>query len=1092
MKNEVAPHPVLAVRDLDHAPLPRRSGEAEGIAYTTGDGGRAPEGWAEVRVLGPLRVRLADGTVVGERDWRTGKNADLLRWLALHVGAPVPVDVLADGLWPETDQAKSRSSLRTAVAHLRRVLGPEIVQRQGEGLVLTSCWVDAQAFLRLAEDTERHRRATRHVETYGTALEADALYLADVAVAAGTPGVVADRSVALRTVHHRLLGDAAEAALTLGWCREAIELARRLTEADPVDERASRVLMLALAGTGEVSHALAEYERCRRVLADELGVDPSPQTRAAHLRVLRPSPSDRPAPPFVGRRSELAWFQEALAHAVAATQAHGSTPTVLVRGAPGSGRRRLVQAACRAAGLRVAPVRADEPLTDALDEAVELFRRTEARGGATQVPVVVWQPDLPTDLTALSSLLRGPTGGAPAPVVVVVSLPSEGEDPGLDAHVQQAAPPTLHLQPMLRDEVAELAAHVLKGPPTDGLVEELHRQGAGLPGAVLTRLRDWHAAGVLLATSRGVALAPTVVEQVDDPSGRRTLAGALSRMDGDLLEAVQVAALLQEALTPALLAPLLGADPAEVRDATAVRVRAQGLLEQLIDLGLLRGSPSGAVWRHLRMQEAARAWMRPATARRLHARIAARARISSAARVSHWLQAGDRELAGVAALDAAEECAARGDHAGARTHLLAVCSLGDLPGASPEDRADLFEGLGDACEHLRRPEEAGAAYRQALEIALAEMLPRAARLQRKLRSASDPRALGLVPARHEPEQTSALDGFGALSGVAGDPARLEAQLADVIQQADRRSDQRRAVEGRLQMAAAVALPRRDFRGVHQWVAAAGRGAARPSDRLRAVLVSQLTPVLLGGAATARVALEDAAGAAEAAHEDGLWWRLLAMRVLVAHDLGLPEVDSLLTRLTERVHAPGSDALRPELAAVGLRVLAEREETDRATAMSTHLTGAGSGPLLLHLGRLGQAELAEAEGSHRRAVDLLQSVVREGLDTGCTFFVPEAAARVVVLEAEHDPGAARSAFEVYDDVVGAVVGGPREEFWRRMSRAAVRAAAGDADGAASSCSQASQLAARHGLQVMAARARRARASHLRRTRSDVSGEPRRVG
>ena len=284
------------------------------------------------------------------------------------------------------------------------------------------------------------------------------------------------------------------------------------------------------------------------------------------------------------------------------------------------------------------------------------------------------------------------------------------------------------------------------------------------------------------------------------------------------------------------------------------------------------------------------------------------------------------------------------------------------------------------------------------------------------------------------------------------------------------------------MAAAVCLPRRDFRAAHQWVEAAMALDARPADRLRAVVVRHVTAVLLGGAATARAALREAALAAEAAGEEALSWRLLGMRVLVAHDLGDPEFEVLWRRLEDRVTSGTLDEMVPELAAIGLRVLAEREELDRAMTMSSHLALAGgqSWPLLQHLARLAGSELAAGIGDHRQAADLLRSVVDEGMSTGCTLFVPEAAARLVVLEAEHDPGAARSAFEVYDEVVGATVGGPREEFFRRLSRAAMRASHGDAEGAAAACAQASSLAAKHGLQVLAARARHSRTDYLRAT------------
>src|SRR3712207_366439 len=118
----------------------------------------APSDWVEIRVLGPLRVRSADGQLIRDRDWRTGKNADLLRWLALEAGRPVAVEVLIDGLWPDVDESRARASLRTAVSHLRRVLGPDSIERTGSDVVLKSAWVDAGTFAAMADHVAARRR----------------------------------------------------------------------------------------------------------------------------------------------------------------------------------------------------------------------------------------------------------------------------------------------------------------------------------------------------------------------------------------------------------------------------------------------------------------------------------------------------------------------------------------------------------------------------------------------------------------------------------------------------------------------------------------------------------------------------------------------------------------------------------------------------------------------------------------------------------------------------------------------------------------------------------------------------------------------
>ena len=70
-------------------------------------------GSIEVRLLGRLQVRRADGTMVDNAEWRTGKTADLVRLLTLAAGRPARVDSLLETLWPGAEEAKPR---RIAIA----------------------------------------------------------------------------------------------------------------------------------------------------------------------------------------------------------------------------------------------------------------------------------------------------------------------------------------------------------------------------------------------------------------------------------------------------------------------------------------------------------------------------------------------------------------------------------------------------------------------------------------------------------------------------------------------------------------------------------------------------------------------------------------------------------------------------------------------------------------------------------------------------------------------------------------------------------------------------------------------------------------
>ena len=135
---------------------------------------------------------------------------------------------------------------------------------------------------------------------------------------------------------------ASEAATALGDPVRAVAAAEEATQRAPVNEAGHRALMAALDAAGNRAEALRAYQRARRVLADQLGVDPSEDTEAAYLALLGPTPAARPRTepdsrgpalvpeggggrrpvPFVGRTAEL----ELLARAGSGRRAaHGTS-----------------------------------------------------------------------------------------------------------------------------------------------------------------------------------------------------------------------------------------------------------------------------------------------------------------------------------------------------------------------------------------------------------------------------------------------------------------------------------------------------------------------------------------------------------------------------------------------------------------------------------------------------------------------------------------------------------------------------------------------------------------------------------------------
>lgn len=255
----------------------------------------------QVAILGALEVRRAGAAV----DVGGGRLRALLARLALDAGAVVSTATLVEAVWGEEPPAEPGNALQTLVSRLRRSLGDAGLVRQAPGgyrLAVDPDAVDAHRFERLAR-AGRAAVAAGQAED-GARLLRDALdlwrgpALADIAdyLFATAP------AARLTDLRRSAVEDRIDADLALGRAREVVPELTALVGEHPLDERLSRQLMIALSHSGRQADALAAYQRLRARLADDLGLDPAPETQAAHLAVLRgdpapPTPSPPPAPP---------------------------------------------------------------------------------------------------------------------------------------------------------------------------------------------------------------------------------------------------------------------------------------------------------------------------------------------------------------------------------------------------------------------------------------------------------------------------------------------------------------------------------------------------------------------------------------------------------------------------------------------------------------------------------------------------------------------------------------------------------------------------------------------------------------------------
>ncbi|MEV4358856.1 BTAD domain-containing putative transcriptional regulator [Nonomuraea sp. NPDC049625] len=322
----------------------------------------------DFRVLGPLEVVGDDG-----RSCQIGslKMRALVCGLVLAEGRPVAPSALIDRLWGEEPPAEAMASLHSYVSNLRRLLEPGRRARAqsrlltfgpvGYTLAIDPEQVDSTRFLRLVGQAEQ---AAEPAEAERLAGEALALWR-------GEPYQELDDQAYVTAVRARLT-EARERARELRVSAviqqdrhgELLGELEALTYEHPLRERLWALRALALYRSGRQGEALETLRTARRILAEELGIDPGEELRALERDILDQAPAlfphRPPQPPeprvaergITGRQEELAALDGLLEAAAA-----GRTGFSLITGEPGIGKTRLAEelvSRARARGFTVA------------------------------------------------------------------------------------------------------------------------------------------------------------------------------------------------------------------------------------------------------------------------------------------------------------------------------------------------------------------------------------------------------------------------------------------------------------------------------------------------------------------------------------------------------------------------------------------------------------------------------------------------------------------------------------------------------------------------------------------------------------------
>ncbi|TWF91248.1 DNA-binding SARP family transcriptional activator [Kitasatospora viridis] len=238
-------------------------------------------------MLGPLRVH--DGET--EREVNAPRQRAVLAFLLLRRNETVLADVLCDAVWNGSPPKGARGTLQSYLVRLRQSLGPvagaRLVTRSlGYAFEAKPGEADIDRFERSCSEGLAASAGGRWADARSAFAAAESLWRGDLLSDVGELAGVAQEAVRLGELRLQAVEGRIEADLHLARHAEVLSELHTLVARHPLRERFTAQLMIALYRSSRQADALLVYRNAYRVLAEEIGVEPGPELRETHLRIL--------------------------------------------------------------------------------------------------------------------------------------------------------------------------------------------------------------------------------------------------------------------------------------------------------------------------------------------------------------------------------------------------------------------------------------------------------------------------------------------------------------------------------------------------------------------------------------------------------------------------------------------------------------------------------------------------------------------------------------------------------------------------------------------------------------------------------------